>query len=403
MPISTLTVGQKVWVYATIFDTRTKKWSQKKFKSKANTTRLWGTVKSLKRGKTWVIHFPFDGMDMDVTIAKLNLVTEKYECTPTGLAVERDDIDEDTDEESGRSAPSEPDSEAPSGEESESEDLTPCDPKVTYDWVFEPLDDDLRNGLHQYTRQNAQLVSDASAMHRDGLIWFMWRKFFPHAYVNDYVILLTNAAACKDKEWRVPLTIGEFYVDTQSGNEIWQPSVAENWYKNYGKIDGWNHKRSDLERVLRVQSDHEFALFTGLLTFIENNMFQASKAFYPEDYGDKNHTEYRAELVDALINNPELEESHHARITRQDSTAFQQHTIEKSSSLKTCVICSRVHQTAMEVRSMYFCGLCTESAGHICRPGKIAKDGVDHKCWEYHLQHGLPKRTRVTKQRTTPY
>jgi hypothetical protein len=224
-------------------------------------------------------------------------------------------------------------------------------------------------------------IACAQHVTEDGHIIFavQWRSSAEHHKLT----MLSSAWSCAE---------AEPYV-TRSGRQVFQPLVVYKWYKSYGKVDQFNHKKvgngkQGWEHVHKTRNRRNFPLFTGLLSMIDVNAYSATVHFH-DVYKNLTHIEFRKILCEYLINNPYLEQEHQERTALQLRQVEQAHIPVNANTRSTCVICSRVHGLARY--SDLYCTKCGINIGRFCRPGR--KD--DRGCWVYHVERGVPARTRT--------
>lgn len=178
------------------------------------------------------------------------------------------------------------------------------------------------------------------------------------------------------------------YTFTKSGRAVEQTVMGQRWYSSFGKVDSFNHAMvgsgdNGWEHALRVQNKRNFPLFTGTLSMIDTNVFNAMKYFFADDFGDISHVELRSMLAYVLINNP--------RIGEEDAPIpdpTYAHTIAKSGKRRRCIICKERYNRRSEVKT--YCTKCG-SARHIC------PDSENRTCFSDHIRFGLPNPTRKRK------
>lgn len=176
------------------------------------------------------------------------------------------------------------------------------------------------------------------------------------------------------------------FIFTKSRREVDQPVMAEQWYKNYGKVDAFNHTMvgdgdQGWDSALELKDRRNFPLFTGLLSLIDANMFIAMKHFY--DYKGT-HVDFRRELTNVLLFNP-------LRIDADDvsfegpNERHNDHKQMYSNRKGRCVICSRLRNERSETK--LYCSICGPES-------KLCRDSPLRTCWSDHIRYGIPQRTR---------
>lgn len=217
MPLRKLTVGQSVWVYATIFDTPDYKWSEEQFGRLWASTRLVGEVRAQLQPNLWSIYFKYDDSLMDVDIKDVHKLSEKLVVSTGGLITESLSSGEESSQVSSESEHSARDEDEESTDDDEP--LMPLppnfrllDPRVERDWALGDCTD--APPLERPYAVNPCLTRHMHASGGRNAIWWMFTQFFPVNYADEVIVTCTNitARAANDPEWVGDLDIGEFLV-----------------------------------------------------------------------------------------------------------------------------------------------------------------------------------------------
>jgi hypothetical protein len=177
---------------------------------------------------------------------------------------------------------------------------------------------------------------------------------------------------------------------SSTGREVPQPEIVDKWYKNYGRVDAYNHLKVGAgklgwEHRLKAKGRPNFPLFTGLMSMIDANTYSALKHFYNSAYGQMTHTEFREELCKALLHN-EFRNGDFVTTAPRDCNVQDGHIAATAKNRRTCVACIRLH--GKRSLSHLYCQTCGINAGHFCKPN--AFHGRD--CWELHVSGAVPKK-----------
>ena len=205
-----------------------------------------------------------------------------------------------------------------------------------------------------------------------------WRSSSKHK-----LTLCTTASSSKINE-------ANPYVQSTSGRKVPQPQMVLDWYTHFGGVDAFNHTKvgkgkNGWEHHLKVQNKPDFPLFTGMMSMIDANIFNAMKYFFPEAHGDTTHTTMRQMLCFALINNPHYDPTQIPNAPPPPPSNVHNQIFLGNNKRRRCVVCSRMHN--LKSLTDLHCGWCGPDS-FMCR------DSPERQCWSYHVKHGVPKRTR---------
>ena len=175
------------------------------------------------------------------------------------------------------------------------------------------------------------------------------------------------------------------------GKEIPRPDIVELWYDSYGAVDAFNHckvggGKNGWEHHLKVQERPNLPLFSGMMSLIDANIYRSMAYFFPQAHSKTTHVEMRQMLVKALLMNP-------LTVVLPEKRTFSQSTEHRPAFFghdkrKRCVMCSRKGLERETSLSDMYCTYCGVDAGTFCRHSS------GRKCWEEHINNGIPSRKR---------